>query len=123
MALPLSLVDMIHARLAVRYGSAWMAKWSGIDPRLVKADWANELDGMDDAAIQRAMQSLPDEFPPTASAFRALGEDKGMPRPELLPPALPAPLSPNLASMAAKVRAHFGIRRKTTPDDGQEAAA
>lgn len=115
MPLPLRYVDEIHARLLVRYGSAWAAKWAGFDAQMmqaVKADWAEQLDGMEPAAIRRALDSLPPEFPPTATAFRALGEDKGMPRPELMPAALPAPKSPNLASRAAQVRAHFGLGRK-----------
>lgn len=114
MPLPLRYVDEIHARLMVRYGSAWAAKWAGFDATMmqaVKADWAEELSDMSPAAIRRALESLPAEFPPTATAFRKLGQD-GPPRPELAAPALPAPKSPNLADKAAQVRAHFGLRRK-----------
>ncbi len=36
-------VEQIHARLLARYGSAWTAKWQGIDPAIIRADWAREL--------------------------------------------------------------------------------
>ena len=73
MPLNLRYVDEIHARLAVRYGSRWPAMWAGLEPELVKADWADQLAGMTPAGIKKALASLPAEFPPTCTAFRALG--------------------------------------------------
>ena len=73
MPLPLRYVEEIHARLAVRYGSTWTAKWAGLDQAAIAADWADQLDGMTPAGISKALASLPPEFPPTAPAFKALG--------------------------------------------------
>lgn len=66
-------VKEIHARLLVRYGSAWLSKWAGVDQEAIEADWAEQLDGMQPASIRKALESLPHDFPPTAPAFRALG--------------------------------------------------
>lgn len=74
MPLPLPYVERIHMRLMVRYGSAWLSKWAGVDQALIQADWADELDGMSSDAIKAALANLPPDFPPTATAFRRLGE-------------------------------------------------
>lgn len=74
MPLPLHYVKRIHTRLMVRYGSAWLAKWAGVDQEEIQQDWAQQLDGMSDDNIIAALANLPDDFPPTASAFRKLGE-------------------------------------------------
>jgi hypothetical protein len=39
----------------------------------VEADWAEQLDGMSPQSIRRALESLPHDYPPTCTAFRALG--------------------------------------------------
>lgn len=74
MPLPLPYVERIHQRLTVRYGSGWLSKWAGIDQADIQADWAEELDGMTPDSIKAALANLPPEFPPTATAFRKLGE-------------------------------------------------
>ncbi len=74
MPLPLPYVERIHMRLMVRYGSAWLSKWAGVDQSLIQADWADELDGMSNDSIKAALANLPAEFPPTAAMFRRLGE-------------------------------------------------
>jgi hypothetical protein len=90
MPLPSRYVDEIHMRLAVRYGSVWLAKWQGVDMNAIKADWADVLDGMQPANIRKALESLPPEFPPTAPAFRALGVIAEEHKPAvLLPPPDP----------------------------------
>ena len=66
-------VKEIHSRLLIRYGSAWATKWAGVDQEAIEADWAEQLDGMSPESIRKALASLPPEFPPTATAFRALG--------------------------------------------------
>ena len=86
--LPLRFVKEIHARLAVRYGSAWASKWAGVDQAAIEADWQNELAGMQPEGIKKALASLPHDFPPTAPAFRALGVIREESKPM---PALPAP--------------------------------
>ena len=88
MALNLRFVREIHARLAVRYGSAWISKWAGVDQDAIEADWADQLDGMKPEGIRKALQSLPVEFPPTAPGFRSLGVIRDEAAPLV---ALPAP--------------------------------
>jgi hypothetical protein len=72
MGLDAKWVERLHTRLAVRYGSRWTGMWEGIDPALVRADWADVLDGLTAESIGYALEHLPSEFPPTAQAFRAL---------------------------------------------------
>ncbi len=72
--LPDSWVDSLFARLAVRYGSAWAAKWEGLDMAAVRADWASELAvfaGWPEA-IAYGLQHLPIDRPPTVTQFCAL---------------------------------------------------
>lgn len=72
--LSLRFVKEIHSRLAVRYGSAWRAKWDGLPMEAIEADWAEVLDGMQPPQIKAALANLPLEYPPTAAQFRKLGE-------------------------------------------------
>jgi hypothetical protein len=110
MALDSAWVDQIHARLLVRFGARWTALWAGIDPALVKLDWAEELDGLGAASIRYALDNLPADWPPTVAQFKALC---------LRRPASPPPLPPPRPALAgpkpdpARVReALAGIARK-----------
>lgn len=109
MALSLRFVREIHARLAVRYGSAWISKWAGVDQDAIEADWADQLDGMTPAGIRQALANLPHDFPPTAPAFRALGMVREE-REEFK--ALPAPAVD--VEAARKVREYIRSVLKTT---------
>lgn len=99
MPLSLRFVREIHARLAVRYGCGWAAKWAGFDISAVEADWAAELDGMTPEGIRKALASLPPDFPPTSGAFR----EAGAIRVEAAAPlALPEPSNPEVAEQALR---------------------
>lgn len=87
MPLSRAWVDRVHARLLVRYGTAWLRKWDGIEAEAVIADWAERLDGLSAGQIQSGLDNLPPDWPPTASRFRELCFDE---RPEVYK-ALPAP--------------------------------
>lgn len=69
-----SWVDSLFARLAVRYGSAWSAKWEGLDMAAVRADWAEELAGLSNwpEAISYGLAHLPIDRPPNVAQFRDL---------------------------------------------------
>lgn len=69
MPLPTSWVDALFARLTLRYGSAFLRQYGDADPALVKADWADVLDGLRGDAIGYALRYLPLE-PCTAMRFR-----------------------------------------------------
>lgn len=76
MALNPKWVDQIFARLTVRYGSAFLNRWTsaGVDLDLVKADWAEELAGFENwpEAIKHALDTLPADKPaPTVTDFKA----------------------------------------------------
>jgi hypothetical protein len=68
----LTTVEIIHARLFARYGSAWKAKYAGLDVETVQKDWMHELDQMPNYAIDYALDYLPTGFPPTAGQFREI---------------------------------------------------
>lgn len=105
MPLPLKFVKEIHSRLAVRYGSAWRAKWAEVPQEALEADWADQLNGMQPAGIRKALESLPHDFPPTASAFRLLG----VMRDEAAPvAALPAPDPAGLKRIAQSIAPMLG---------------
>ena len=69
------MVDMIHTKLAIRYGSRWLQLYDGIEPALfalVKADWCEVLGGVSLRTVLYALQNLPSTYPPIASEFAAL---------------------------------------------------
>ena len=103
-------VKKIHWLLLTRYGARWVSLWAGIEQRDIQADWAQQLDGMSREGINYAMANLPADFPPTATAFRALGNRRPDPVVLALPPP---PSSPEKArKIAAAVRMMSG---KPTP--------
>lgn len=61
--------------------------WAGVDAELVRADWAQVLDGVSAEGIAYALEHLPEEFPPTSAYFRKLCAQ----RPTVAPVALPPP--------------------------------
>lgn len=85
MALPSSWVERIFARMLVRYGADWLRKWDGIDLEAVKADWADQLDGMRAEALAYALDHLPPDRPPTVSQFREIAHRVPRPMPTMLP--------------------------------------
>ena len=109
MSLNLRFVKEIHARLSVRFGTSWSAKWAGLDMAAIEADWAEQLDGMTPTGIRQALANLPHDFPPTATAFRALGVIREE-REEFK--ALPAPAVD--AASARKVRDYIRSVLKVT---------
>lgn len=73
MAMPSSWVDKIFQKLTLTYGRDFLGRWEGVPLEEVKADWAHELDGYENAphAIHYALKNLPPK-PPTVLDFRAL---------------------------------------------------
>lgn len=87
MPLKSETVDWIFARMLVRYGSGWAAKWAGLPMDAVAADWAQELERVPPRAIAYALGYLPLEFPPTVAQFKAIC----LRCPDPVTPALPSP--------------------------------
>jgi len=72
MPLKSETVDWIFARMLVRYGASWVAKWNGVPMEAVAADWAHELERVPRDSILYALGYLPLEFPPTVAQFKAI---------------------------------------------------
>lgn len=108
MAIPLRWVEHLFARLAVRYGGAFMRQYGDADPVLVQADWADVLDGLSGDDIGYALRYLPAERPPNAMQFREIARRA----PNMLPPALPEPPADpsRVAAAMAAVRGTRGTR-------------
>lgn len=70
MSLPAPWVERIFAKLAVRYGEAFMRQYGGLDVAAVKADWAEELDGFDGESLAYGLRFLPSDRPPNVLQFR-----------------------------------------------------
>ncbi len=82
MSLPDSWVERLFGRLSVRYGSAFLRQYEGIQTDAVKADWAMALVDFQrhPKAIEWALANLP-EYAPNAGQFVRLchsapGEDR-----------------------------------------------
>lgn len=69
MPLPAQWVDHLIGKLSVRYGAAFMRQYADAAPELVKADWAEVLDGFSKEALQYGLRYLP-ATPPNALQFR-----------------------------------------------------
>lgn len=115
MALPSSWVDHLFARLTVRYGASFLRQWPDTDLAVVKADWADVLDGVRGEAISYALRYLPTDRPVNAMQFREVC--RRAPPPEL--PRIEASPEPKadpkrVAELVAKVVAQ--------PDDGMTPA-
>ena len=70
MPLPDSWVEHLFGRLAVRYGAAFLRQWPDADIAIVKADWADVLDGVRGDSISYALRFLPADKPVNAMQFR-----------------------------------------------------
>lgn len=86
MPLPSGWVDHLFAKLSVRYGAAFMRQWADAAPVLVKADWAEVLDGFErhPEAFTYALANLPDA-PVNAIQFRAIARRAPNPAAAALP--------------------------------------
>jgi hypothetical protein len=119
MSLPASWVDALFAKLTVRYGLAFMRQWPDADPDLIKADWAEVLDGVSGDAIAYALAYLP-VTPVTALQFREICRK----RPEgsdlmRLPPPRNGATPEFRRSIMARIRRGLGPRLQAGEGDCQ----
>ncbi|MEY2875897.1 MAG: hypothetical protein RLZZ373_3268 [Pseudomonadota bacterium] len=72
--LPAAWVDRIFAKLTVRYGTAFRARYAGVEEQMLHADWAEQLAWFrrHPDAIAYALNNLPDDRAPTVAEFRRL---------------------------------------------------
>lgn len=109
MALQSSWVDALFARLALRYGAAFLRQWPDVDVAVLKTDWAEVLDGVSGHAIAYALEYLPSSHPPNAMQFRDLCRAAPAPKMARLTDD-PAPNPERVAeakAMLAKVKARI----------------
>lgn len=104
-------IEIIHARLFARYGSAWRAKYAGIDVETVQKDWLRELSRMPMYAIDFALDNIPVDFPPTAGQFRELCRRAPEP-PEREDHRLPAPKPDPQRLVAELERLHSMLKNR-----------
>jgi hypothetical protein len=109
MPLDSRLVDLIHTRLLVRYAAKWINLYQSVDPADVKADWANELEGIPEYAIRYALENLSPDFPPNAAQFKAIC----IRRPDPDMPRLPGPRAnpQRVAQAIAQAKAALAKRK------------
>lgn len=72
--LPESWIEKIFERLSLIYGTAFTAKWAGIDAMNVKRVWAENLAGMTGDQIKAALLECARTctYPPSAPEFYQL---------------------------------------------------
>lgn len=71
--LPSEWVDRIFSKLTARFGRDFLSRWEGVDINLVKADWAEELAGLQGRpdAIKYALEHIGGKAP-TVDDFKTL---------------------------------------------------
>lgn len=74
MNLPAHWVDKIFTKLTLAYGRDFLGRWEGVSLVDVKADWAHELAGYQNApdVLAYVLQNLPAGKPPTVYDFRLM---------------------------------------------------
>lgn len=113
MAMPSAWIDRIFEKLQLVYGSHFTGRWSGVSIEAVKADWAHELDGMEQHpdSIKHALQHLPIDQPPTVLQFRELCRKAPLPKHKELPaPPVNKAAADAALSKIAQVTSHAGDR-------------
>lgn len=67
------LIELVFTKLQVRYGASWLRQWEGVDMRMVKSDWEQELSGFarNPAPLLHALTILPERVP-NVKQFRDL---------------------------------------------------
>lgn len=103
MPLQTSWVDHLFAKLTVRYGAAFLRQWPDADPALVKADWAEVLDGVRGDSLSYTLRYLP-AAPPNAIQFRDLCRRAPAPHQLQLPAPAPSADPERVQRIMARLR-------------------
>jgi hypothetical protein len=98
-----SWVDEIFARLSLRYGVQFTRQYADLDIALVKADWANVLDGVSADGVKYALERLP-LAAPNAMTFRQLCGSAPLHAERLALTAPVTPPPPEVREKLAKLR-------------------
>ena len=102
------VIDVIFAKLAVRYGATWLRQWEGVDMNLVKSDWGSELSGFarNLEPLRYALRNLPERCP-NVGQFRAIANCCPAPAVALLeaPAANPVKVAQAMAQLGGVAKA------------------
>lgn len=126
--LPDKFIDRIFSKLSLTYGARFMRQYDGLDPDLVKANWAHELAGFaaTPLAIKHALDHLPKDDPPNVLQFRDLCRgyraETAIEALDWKPQPLPAPLAEKVADFMQAMRRKDGRAGMTPQRDEGEAA-
>lgn len=119
--LPSEWVDRIFAKLTARFGRDFLGRWEGVELDVVKADWAEELAGLQKRpdAIKYALDNIGGK-PPMVEDFKALCNRA--PVDAIL--RLPSPkANPDVIEKAAQLARAALLQRRGDPLDTLRALA
>lgn len=116
MALPDSWLDRLFGKLALRYADAWIRKWDGFDMADVRAEWAEQLAGLERRpdALRYALEYLPIDRPPNSAQFKALCDRA----PVGNPLQIEGPKPPVNRNAIEQLREKVGLAVKPTAQEG-----
>lgn len=101
-----SVIEKILSKLALTYGVRFNDVYAGMQPEMVRANWAKELGDVSREGVDYAFDNLPERFPPNVLEFRKLCQSRRTEATRLaLPPPKPAGMSPDVAREVARIRA------------------
>lgn len=116
MSLPSSWVDHLFTKLATTYGAPFLAQYTDVDIKDVKADWGDFLAHYEQhpKALSFALENLPADKPVNALQFRNLCRQAPVPDVPALPPPAPNPTA--VARGQEKLRELAKQMRSCQPD-------
>lgn len=105
MSLPDSWADALFSKLVVKYGTAFMRQYEGVDLALVRGDWQVALAGFGGRQIAYALDNLPPDRPPNALQFKALCLRAPLEEFKRLPAPAPGDMPPDVREKLADLKA------------------
>ena len=85
-----ALTEKVLSKLALTYGVRFNDVYAGMEPEMVRRNWARELDGVSREGVLYAMANLPERYPPNVLEFRRLCQSRRTEAERLrLPPPKP----------------------------------
>lgn len=110
------VIEWVLSKLALTYGVRFHDLYAGMQPEMVRRNWAKELDGVSSDGIKYALRNLPDRFPPNVLEFRKLCYSRRDEAETLrLPPPKPAGMTPEVRERLAKALAPLNVRASADP--------
>jgi hypothetical protein len=100
------LTEHVLSKLALTYGVRFNDQYSGMEPEMVRRNWAKELDGVSLDGIRYACANLPEKYPPNVLEFRRLCHSRRTEASRLaLPPPKPRGMDDRIRERVAAIGA------------------